>query len=174
VTTVTRTLMDLASLLPLGRLRDVFERAERHGLLEVNGVDEEMRGRRGAKKIRVVLTEWADPEPTKNELEQALRNLCREYDIPLPTQNVLLLGYEVDALWEVDKTVVELDGWEFHRTRRAFEDDRRKAAQLEAAGYRVLRFSWRQIKSEPDAVAAAIRPDRARVGRRAGLCASRR
>ena len=118
VTTVARTLVDLAAVLPLGRLRDAFERAERLGLLDVHGVNEEMRGRRGAKKIRAVLAEWAEPEPTKNEFEQALRNLCREYEIPLPSQNVVVLGYEVDAFWEADDLIVELDGWEWHRTRQ--------------------------------------------------------
>ena len=165
VTTVARTLVDLAAVLPLGRLRDVFERAERLGVLDVYSVSEEMHGRRGAKKIRVVLAEWAEPEPTKNEFEQALRTLCREYDIPLPSQNVVLLGYEVDAFWEPD-LVVELDSWEWHKTRRAFEEDRRKAAGLEAAGYRVLRFSWRQIRGEPELVAAAIRSGCPRAGGR--------
>ena len=166
VTTVARTLVDLASVLPLGRLRDVFERAERLGLLDAYSVNEEMRGKRGAKKIRAVLAEWAEPEPTKNELEQAFRNLCREHALPPPSQNVVLLGYEVDALWEADRVVVELDGWAWHRTRRSFEEDRRKAAALEAAGYRVLRFSWRQIRGEPELVAAAIRSGCPRAGGR--------
>jgi len=165
VTTVARTLVDLAAVLPLGRLRDLFERAERLGVLDVYSVNEEMRGKRGAKKIRRVLAEWAEPEPAKNEFEQALRTLCREYDMPLPSQNVVLLGYEVDAFWEPD-LVVELDSWEWHKTRRAFEEDRRKAAALEAAGYRVLRFSWRQIRGEPELVAAAIRSGCPRAGGR--------
>ena len=97
VTTPTRSLIDLASVLPLGRLRDAFERAERLRLLDVNSVSEEMHGRRGARKIRAVLAEWSEPEPTKTELEQAWRNLCRDHGLPLPSQNVILLGYEVDA-----------------------------------------------------------------------------
>lgn len=124
VTTVARTLVDLAAVLPFGRLRDAFERAERLRLLDA--------------------------------FEQALRTLCRDYDIPLPSQNVVLAGYEVDAFWEPN-LVVELDGWEWHKTRRAFEEDRRKAAALEAAGYRVVRFTWRHIQRERDLVAAAIR-----------------
>lgn len=156
VTTPTRTLVDLAGVLPLGRLRDAFERAERLRLLDAKEVGEEMRGRRGAKNVRTILAEWADPEPTKSELEQAWRNLCRKHGIPLPSQNVVLLGYEVDAFWPPN-LVVELDSWEFHRTRRAFEADRRRAAALEAAGYRVLRFTWRQVKREPEVLAAAIR-----------------
>ncbi len=165
ITTVARTLVDLASVLTLGRLRDAFERAERLGLLDVYSVNEEMRGRQGANKIRAVLAEWAEPEPTKNEFEQALRNLCREYGLPLPSQNVVLLGYEVDAFWEPN-LVVELDSWEWHRTRRSFEEDRRKAAALETAGCRVLRFTWSQVKGEPALLAAAIRSGCPRAGGR--------
>ena len=174
VTTVARTLIDLAAVLPLGRLRDAFERAERLRLLDANDVSEEMRGRRGARKVRALLAEWTEPEPTRSDLERAFRELCAEYGIPLPSQNVVLLGYEVDALWEAARLVVELDGWQWHRTRRSFEEDRRKAAALEAAGYRVLRFSWRQIRRDRPTVAAAIRSgypragDRARAPARAG------
>jgi very-short-patch-repair endonuclease len=156
VTTIARTLVDLAAALPLGRLRDAFERAERLRLLNAKEVSEEMHRKRGAKKIRAILAEWTEPEPTKNEFEQSLRDLCRDYDIPLPSQNVVLLGYEVDAFWPPN-LVVELDGWDTHKTRRAFETDRRKAAVLEAAGYRVLRFTWRQMRDERPTIAAAIR-----------------
>ena len=157
VTTVARTLIDQAADLPLGRLRDQFEKAERLGLLDVNSVNEQMPGRRGAKKVRSLLGEWTEPEPTRFELERAFRSLCEQHDIPLPSQNVSVLGYEVDAYWPEVPLVVELDGWEFHKTRAAFEQDRRKAAGLEAAGIRVLRFSWRQVTGEPAIVAAAIR-----------------
>ena len=164
VTTVTRTLIDQASHLPLGRLRDQFESAERLGLLDVNSVNEQMHGRRGAKKIRAVLAEWADPEPTRSELEQAFRDLCRETGLPLFSQNVSLHGYEVDAHWPDTDLVVELDGWEHHKTRGAFERDRAKAAALEAAGYRVLRFTWRQVKNERAVIRRALSRRRPRAG----------
>jgi very-short-patch-repair endonuclease len=135
-------------------------------LLDVNEVNEEMYGRRGAKKIRALLAEWSEPEPTKNQLEQAFRNLCRQHGLSLPSQNVYLLGYEVDAFWSEWDLVVELDSWGFHKTRGAFEEDRRRAAALEAAGYRVLRFTWRQVFYEPQLVVAAIRSGCPRGGGR--------
>jgi very-short-patch-repair endonuclease len=156
ITTVARTLVDQASHLPLGRLRDQFEAAERLGLLDVVGVEEQMRGRRGAKKIRLILAELTAPEPTRSELERAFRRLCRDAALPSPAFNVSLLGYDVDVHWPNTNVVVELDSWEFHRTRHAFEDDRRKAAVLAAGGYLVLRFTWRQVLDEPELVAAAI------------------
>ena len=75
VTTVERTLVDLAAELSLGRLRDAFERAERLELLDVRGVHEEMPGRRGARKIRTILAEWADPEPAGGQSPDALPRL---------------------------------------------------------------------------------------------------
>jgi very-short-patch-repair endonuclease len=164
VTTVARTLIDLAGASPLGRLRDAFEKAERLGLLDVHSVNEQMPGRRGAKKIRTLLAEWTHPEATRSELERAFRNLCRQYGLPLPSQNVSLLGYEVDAYWPEYGLVVELDGWEFHKTLHAFETDRRRDAALTAAGYRVIRFSWRQVIREAATVAAAIRSGCPRAG----------
>ena len=157
VTTVTRTLIDQASVLPLGRLRDQFENAERLGVLDVTSISEQMPGRRGAKKIRAILAVLTRPEPAKEGLEKAFRAMCREAGLPLPSFNVSLCGFEVDAYWREHGLVVELDSWAWHRTRRSFEEDRRRAAVLEAAGYRVLRFTWRQVIEEPRLVASAIR-----------------
>jgi very-short-patch-repair endonuclease len=59
--------------------------------------------------------------------------------------------------------VVEVDGWSYHRTRAAFERDRRRDGRLLVAGYRVLRITWRQLTRERERViarlAAVLRPD---------------
>lgn len=156
VTTVARTLVDQAAGLPLGRLRDQFEQAERLRLLDVDEVSQEIRGRRGAKNIRLILGELTRPEPARSELERIFRPFCEQHGLPVPSLNTIVHGQEVDAHWPGTTLVVELDGWEWHRTRAAFEDDRRRAAALEAAGYHVLRFTWRQLENEPELVAAAI------------------
>jgi very-short-patch-repair endonuclease len=70
---------------------------------------------------------------------------------------VSVAGEDVDAYWKESNLVVELDSWEFHKTRRAFERDREKAAALELAGVRVLRFTWNQVTCDDAAVAATIR-----------------
>ncbi len=66
-------------------------------------------------------------------------------------------GEDVDAYWQGSNLVVELDSWKFHRTRRAFERDRQKAATLERAGIRVLRFTWKQLTRDEAAIAVTIR-----------------
>jgi len=78
-------------------------------------------------------------------------NLIRRGRLPQPETNKKVLGHEVDFLWREHMLVVETDGRQAHGTPRAFETDRRRDAELQAAGYRVLRFTWRQITDEPEA-----------------------
>ena len=157
VTTVARTLVDLASLLSVQRLELAFERAERLRLLDIDEVTKEVQGRRGARKVRAIVSSLTAPEPTRSKLEARLRALCKRHNLPLPAQNVSVAGEDVDAYWQESNLVVELDSWEFHKTRRAFERDRRKAATLERAGIRVLRFTWNQLTREETTAAATIR-----------------
>ena len=62
----------------------------------------------------------------------------------------------MDLLWRDAALVVEIDGYAFHSTRRSFERDRRKDQDLSAAGYRVIRVTWRQLTLEPEAVVALL------------------
>jgi very-short-patch-repair endonuclease len=78
-------------------------------------------------------------------------------DLPPPRANTKVNGYEVDFVWPDERLIVETDGWETHGTRTAFENDKRRDAAHTQAGYRVLRFSWRQVKYEPATVKAAVR-----------------
>lgn len=67
-----------------------------------------------------------------------------------------VVGHEVDALWSEHGLVVDVDGYTFHRTRTAFERDRRRDAELQAHGVRLVRTTWRQIVDEPEALAARL------------------
>lgn len=64
--------------------------------------------------------------------------------------------FEVDFAWPAAGVVAETDGWSAHGHRAAFERDRVRDAALAAAGYRVVRFTWRQVKREPLAVAVRL------------------
>jgi len=63
--------------------------------------------------------------------------------------NARILGHEVDFLWRDEGLVVEVDGFQFHSTRAAFERDRQRDAELQGAGLRVLRVTWRQVVDAP-------------------------
>ena len=87
-------------------------------------------------------------EPTRSELEAVLFAALKAAQLPKPMGNTIVLGHEVDFLWPEHMLIVETDGWRTHGHRRAFESDRARDAHLVAAGYRVLRFTWRQVIHE--------------------------
>ena len=70
--------------------------------------------------------------------------------------NTRVAGHEVDLFWPANGLIVEVDGFAYHRTRVAFERDRRRDADLQACGHRVLRLTWRRITEEPHAVVALM------------------
>ena len=66
-------------------------------------------------------------------------------------------GYWVDVLFKRQRLILEIDGWETHGTRLAFEEDRRRRNHLVLAGYLVLNFTYRQLVNEPQWVMDCIR-----------------
>jgi very-short-patch-repair endonuclease len=100
--------------------------------------------------------EGGDPRE-RSELERRLLWLCRRYHLPVPQVNVRIGPFTVDFLWRERRLVVETDGWDAHRGRQAFEDDRVRDAYLRLRGYEVLRFSWRQVFDDPKSVVAVLR-----------------
>jgi Transcriptional regulator, AbiEi antitoxin/Protein of unknown function (DUF559) len=119
--------------------------------------DEVERAKEQAAVMRLVLEDDnPHPEFTRSEGERQLKLLCMKAGLPLPRMNARVAGWEVDAFWPAQRLVVEIDGWRYHRTRRRFEDDRRKDAALQAAGYRVIRITWRRLTREPYSVSAQL------------------
>lgn len=101
---------------------------------------------------------------TRSDLERRFLRLCRHYGLPLPGVNVLIDGMTVDFLWRDARLIVETDSYATHGGTVAFEDDKARDLRLRRLGYSVHRFSERQLKTEPAAlaadVAAALRRDR--------------
>jgi very-short-patch-repair endonuclease len=93
----------------------------------------------------------------RSPLEIRFAEFLRTHRIPAPAQNVLVLGHEVDALWPGAKLVVELDSWEHHGDRGAFEWDRARDPKLLLAGYRTIRITHRRLDSETREIAEQIR-----------------
>jgi very-short-patch-repair endonuclease len=87
-------------------------------------------------------------EPTRSELERALLPALKRAQLPAPLVNHHVLGREVDFYWPEQNLIAETDGWRTHGHRRAFEDDRARDAMLQAHGYTVVRFTWRQVLHE--------------------------
>jgi len=117
------------------------------------------RARRQAEVLGYRLGDAAEIEPelTRSELERRFLALCARNRLPSPEVNLRIGDYVVDFVWRRSALIVETDGYRYHRGRHAFEHDHRRQAHLAAAGYEVLRFTWRQIVDDPDNVVAALR-----------------
>lgn len=171
-TSVARTLIDLADVLPMSRLRKAFEQAERIRVFDGTALTaalDRTRGRHGpgSAAIRTVLAEGTTVSHTRSELEDRFLDLLDRHGLPRPLVNGFIEGMEVDACWPAARVVVELDGWAYHRTRQAFQRDRTRSNDLTAAGYATYSFTFEDVVRRPAAVAqivsralAAARPPR--------------
>jgi very-short-patch-repair endonuclease len=160
VTSVARTLFDFAEVVDFQRLESAWEEADRLNLLqlgEVEKVCERGYGRRALKPIRRLLAEARAVTRTRSPLEDRFQGFCRHYDLPPHHTNVELLGNEVDVLWPAAKLIVELDSWEFHSHRAAFQRDRARDTRLLVAGYRTARVTHDRLDREADTLASEIR-----------------
>ncbi len=171
---VARILLGLAAVDPAA-LEGAIAAAERRSLLDLRAVDELLRrapGRPGAPALRTALAGHAiELEWTNSELERRAFALFADAGLARPAVNAWIAvpgdGFEVDFSWADLRLVVEVDGWETHGDRAAFEEDRRRDALLAAAGWRVLRFTWRQVVDDPVRVVATVRRVAALDSRRA-------
>lgn len=148
VTSLARTLVDLAGLVPGDHLAKAVSEAERIHRVDVRAIEAAMartRHRAGAGNaaLAAVLAEHRvrGLQLTRRELERRFLALFDGADLPRPRTNAVVDGLEVDAVWQAARVAVELDGWEFHRHRRAFQRDREKANALALAGWTLLRFT---------------------------------
>jgi very-short-patch-repair endonuclease len=149
VTSLPRTLLDYAEVARPQQLRLALEAADRRGLLDRRAIEElcaRSPGRRGRGPLKSALADLSGPAPwTQSELERRFLALIRGGGLPEPHCNVVVAGHVVDFHWPRQRLVVEVDGYEYHRSREAFENDRERDAALQIAGQRVLRVTHRRI-----------------------------
>jgi len=160
VTAVPRTLLDLAAVLPSLPLERVLERTEAQGLFDVPPVEEVLdrnAGHAGAANLQQALALYR-PEPafTRSSLEQRFLELVREAGLPAPAMNFNVGGYELDAYWERERFAVELDLYETHGTRAAFERDRLREDDLLLIEVETIRVTGPRLRREPDAAVARV------------------
>lgn len=159
VTTVARTVVDLAAGHPPRLVERVLDEMVALGIYDQRALDEQMARPflRGARQLRALQGRHAAGSTvTKSALEELLVALCDRFDLPRPSCNAWVAGVEVDALWPGTPVLAELDSARFHGSRTAFERDREKGNHLAVAGWVVLRFTWRQLAEAPELVAAQI------------------
>jgi hypothetical protein len=155
ITSVARTLLDLAATAHRHHLERAVAQAERLELYDHRQIEdllERANGHRGRKPLARATAQ--EPAFTRSDLESTFLDLTRETSLGEPRTNVVLGApdhplLEVDCYWPAHRLVVELDGWRSHGTRAAFRADRRRDAALHARGDRVLRFTWDDVVNEP-------------------------
>lgn len=161
VTTVPRTLFDLATVLRHRQLERALNEAEVLRLWDELSLDhllDRYPRRSGSRAVRAVLrARRAGATVTKSDLEIMFLGIVDGTDLPEPEKNVLVEGYEVDAVWREARVAVELDGRDTHGTAMAFERDRERDRMLQAAGWRVVRITYRQMRYGRDALVADLR-----------------
>jgi very-short-patch-repair endonuclease len=160
ITSIERTLLDLAATLPRRKLESCFATAERLRLLDVRKLDavlERGPGWKGVAVLRQVLDEFrSEITRTRSELEENFFHLCVKAGLESPDVNFLLEGLEVDCFWPKHRLVVEMDSREFHLNTRAFERDRRRDETLQRAGFKVLRLTYKRLQDDPHGAVESV------------------
>jgi very-short-patch-repair endonuclease len=116
-------------------------------------------GRHGVRALRHAIGVWSiDGRPIDSLLERAMRRLVHDFGLPPVEFHAVIEGWEVDFRVTGTPVLIECDGWAAHGLdRRQFERDRRRDIELSAAGWIVLRCSYRAITSDAARTAARIR-----------------
>ena len=112
--------------------------------------------RAGVTLVRAILGREGGPRRTRSGGERAMLRLLRAARLPIPRTNYPVAGFTADFCWPEQRLIVELDGYDFHSHRAAFERDHRRDIVHRDAGYEVLRFTGRQLDEDPLYVAAVI------------------
>ena len=151
VTTMPRTLFDLAAVLDARQVERALNEADFFG--------SPIRSRsrppcpppapcRGRESPRALAARSAGATRTRSELEERFLHLLDDAGLPRPHGNTLCLGLEVDCAWPEQRLIVELDSRAAHATPAAFETDRERDRVLQTAGWRAVRVTWRQLTED--------------------------
>jgi very-short-patch-repair endonuclease len=158
ITTSGRTLYDVALITRPKALERAVSEALACGRItpeDLAAVGQRYAGRPGGRRLVEALGEDG-PRFTRSEAEARFLRLLRRSGLPPPLVNEVVLGYEVDFHWPTERLVVEVDGFAYHGSRRSFEGDRARDADLSRSGLRVVRVTWRQLVREPLLLAARM------------------
>jgi hypothetical protein len=157
VTSVARTLVDLAEVVAPRALERAVEQAEIVRRLDAHTLEAVIAAhprRPGCVRMRRVLDAYAvGTALTRSELEELVLSICARAGLPRPEVNRRVAGLEVDFLWREQRLVAEADSRRYHATRLAFERDRERDAWLLLHGLRVVRLTERRLTSDPRGVA---------------------
>jgi hypothetical protein len=158
-TSVARTLLDLAAVLPRRPVERAFDQAEIMQVLNLRAVDDTLRRNPthpGVPTVNAILEEhYIGKTPTANELEEAFFAICRRASARIPEVNQWIdlddgePPIKADFLWREQRVIVETDGRSVHGTHQAQQRDPRRDQRAILAGWTPIRAPWRQVMSRP-------------------------
>ncbi|HEU5253969.1 MAG TPA: hypothetical protein VFU16_11660 [Solirubrobacterales bacterium] len=155
MTALPRTLLDLAATVRFDWLEKMVERSEELGLFELRAVEELLGrtvGHHGHKRLRSAIALYKPTSFTRSGLEKRFLELVIEAGLPQPRTNYVEHGFELDCYWPEYRFAVELDVFETHGTRAAFERDRERQEDLLLVGIAMTRVTGPRLEREPEEV----------------------
>jgi len=155
MTALPRTLLDLAASVRYEWLERMVERSEELQLFDLLAVEELLArtvGHHGHGRLRKAIALYKPSSFTRSSLEKRFLELCMEAGLPQPRTNYVEQGFELDCYWPEYRFAVELDLFETHGTRAAFERDRKRQEDLLLAGIGMTRVTGPRLEREPEEV----------------------
>jgi hypothetical protein len=146
VTSPARTVLDCAPDLPAKRLVRIVNDGRRSGLLRLPALTDVIQRfprHPGCARVRPLLERPTGP--TRSEFEDAFLAFCDRFGFPRPKVNVEVNGHEVDAFFEAEGVIVEMDSWDFHQDRASFENDRNRDVDNLVTGLVTYRLTWERM-----------------------------
>jgi hypothetical protein len=159
VTAIPRLLLDMAACLRPEAMDRLVERTEERELFDLRAVEDLLArtvGHHGHGRLRRAIALYKPSSFTRSELEKRFLELCIEAGLPRPRTNYVEHGFELDCYWPEHRFAVELDVFETHGTRAAFERDRKRQEDLLLLGIEMTRVTGPRLEREPDEVIRRI------------------
>lgn len=160
MTALPRTLLDLAAAVRFDWLEKMVERSEESGLFDLRAMEgllARTAGHPGHGRLRRAISLYQPSSFTRSGLEKRFLELCLEAGLPQPRTNYVENGFELDCYWPEHRFAVELDVFETHGTRAAFERDRKRQEDLLLAGITMTRVTGPRLEREPREVIARVK-----------------
>jgi very-short-patch-repair endonuclease len=159
LTSAARTLLDISPRLSERSLERAVDEALTRGLTTIEaiaGVTARYPKRKGASRLRALARPDRPTTVTRSEAEERFLAMIRRAGLPEPEVNARLGRFVADFLWRDERVVVEIDGYDFHRGRAAFERDHERDAEHQQDDFLVIRVTWRQLDREPEVLLVRV------------------
>jgi hypothetical protein len=158
VTSPPRTLLDLGATATARELTSAVDRCRRLGRLDLDAIDSLLARHQtvGGNRLKQTLSLYRKPVFDRARSELLFLDALENEGLPLPMLNCWVDRWEIDAYWPTERFAVEVDGWDTHGSRQAFEDDRLRVEEIKLTGIDCIRISARRIETHPKQVARRI------------------